>query len=85
MTMFDQQSDEDRELARLERERREILTAEEVTGDEAAWLIAQIERDGELTVNEKCLLLHLKSQAPKLDPGLRALIDKVSDKVADEA
>lgn len=85
MSMFDKESDEDRELARLERERREILTAEEVTGDEAAWLIAQIERDGLLTANEKCLLLHLKSQAPKLDPRLRALIDKVSDRVSDEA
>jgi len=78
MSMFNEQSEEDRELERLERERREILTAEEVTGDEAAWLIAQIERDGELTDNERCLLEHLKSARAKLHPSLKALLDKAS-------
>jgi hypothetical protein len=76
MSMFSEQSEEDRELERLERERHEILTAEEVTGGEAAWLIAQIERDGELTDNERCLLEHLKAIRAKLHPGLQALLDK---------
>jgi hypothetical protein len=84
MSAFTEQSAEDRELERLQRERREILTAEEVTGDEAEWLIAQIERDGKLTDNEKCLLLHLRSEAPKLHPSLRALVERAGDVVADE-
>lgn len=78
MSMFHEQSEEDRELERLERERREILTAEKVTGDEAAWLMAQIERDGELTDNERCLLEHLKAGRTKLHPDLQALIDRAS-------
>ena len=53
----------------------------EVTGDEAAWLIAQIERDGELTDNERCLLEHLKSARAKLHPSLKALLDKVHQQV----
>jgi hypothetical protein len=81
MGFFSRQSAEDCELERLERERREILTAEEVTGEEAQWLVAQIERDGELTLNEKCLLLHLKQSKVDLHPSLEALLAKASDPV----
>lgn len=83
MSLFSEQSEEDRELERLERERREILTAEVVTGDEAEWLIAQIERDGQLTDNEKCLLMHLKGVRTKIDPRLQAMIDKAGEAVSD--
>ena len=79
--LFTRESDEDRELARLENERRAILTNEEVTGDEAEWLAAQINRDGALTYNESCLLAHLKSESPMLHPLLRPLLDRVADPV----
>lgn len=80
-SLFTEQSADQRELARLETERREILTSEEVTGDEAAWLAAQINRDGELTYNERCLLEHLKAESPKLHPDLQPLLDRVADPV----
>lgn len=79
--LFTRESEEDRELARLERERRVILTNEEVTGDEAHWLAAQINRDGALTYNESCLLAHLKAESPMLHPALRPLLDRVADPV----
>lgn len=81
MGFFSQASAEDRELERLERERREILTAEAVTGDEAEWLVAQIQRDGLLTPNEKCLLLHLRQANVKLHASLEPLLDKAADLV----
>jgi len=79
--LFARQSEEDRELARLENERRAILTNEEVTGDEARWLAAQINRDGALTYNESCLLAHLKAESPMLHPSLRPLVDGVVDAI----
>lgn len=72
---------DERELQRLERERRAIVTAEEVTDDEAAWLVAQIYRDGELTYNEKCLLAYLQAENPKLHPTLTPLLERVPDTV----
>ncbi len=57
--LFTKQNDEEQQLERLEIERRAIITNEEVTGDEANWLAAQINRDGELSFNESCLLVHL--------------------------
>lgn len=77
--LFSPQNLEERELALLEKERREILTSEEVSGDEAAWLIAQINRDGKLTDNEAALLAALKSESPKLHPTLQPLLDQIAN------
>ncbi len=74
--LFPDQTPEERELEALERKRREIVTNEEVTGDEATWLAAQINRDGELTYNERCLLAHLKDVSPRLHPSLETLLDR---------
>lgn len=74
--LFSRQSDEERELARLDNERRAIITAEEVTGDEAEWLAAQINRDGALTYNERCLLEYLKAESPQLHPSLQPLLER---------
>ena len=79
--LFSRESEEDRELARLENERRAIVTNEDVTGDEAEWLATQINRDGVLTYNENCLLAHLKDESPMLHPSLRPLLDRVADTV----
>ena len=66
---------------RLEIERRAIITNEEVTGDEANWLAAQINRDGELSFNESCLLVHLRAEGPVLHPSLMTLLDRASESV----
>ena len=69
-------SDEQRELAELERRRIEIATGEAITADEAEWLVAQIERDGELTFNERALLMHIAVACPSVDAALAPLIDR---------
>ena len=42
-----------------------------VDADEAAWLIAKIEGDGEIDENEKFVLISLKENAKALAPSLR--------------
>lgn len=79
--LFVKQDAEERELDRLENERRAILTNEEVTADEANWLVAQINRDGVLTYNESCLLAYLKSESQGLHPSLQSLLDRVAEPV----
>lgn len=79
--LFVRQDAEERELDRLEKERRAILTNEEVTADEASWLVAQINRDGVLTYNESCLLAYLKSESQGLHPSLQSLLDRVAEPV----
>lgn len=71
------QSAEERALARLERQRVEIITNEEITGGEADWLVERMNRDGELSPNEKALLGYLKKESPKIHPSLQMMIDKV--------
>ena len=46
---YQEQSAEERALARLEQQRIEIITNEEITQAEAAWLCERIGRDGRLT------------------------------------
>ena len=75
---FVEQSPEQRELARLDRERREIIVNEVVRDDEAAWLVGQINRVGALTYNEQCLLENLKGERSKLLPGFTEMIDRVA-------
>ena len=79
--LFSARSEEDIELERLDAERRAILTNEEITADEANWLVAQINRDGDLTYNEQCLLTYLKAESDQLHPALRPLLDRVADPV----
>ena len=79
--LFVKRDEEERELDRLEKERRANLTNEEVTADEANWLVAQINRDGVLTYNESCLLAYLKSESKGLHPSLQSLLDRVADPV----
>jgi hypothetical protein len=71
------QSVEDRTISRLERQKIEIITNEQVTEAEAAWLAGQIGRSGKPTANEQALLEFLQRECPKSDPLLRDLIDKM--------
>jgi len=64
-----------KQFAEDEQQRKE---AEKITEPEAAWVIAHLTRDGELTSAEKRLLQFLGTQASVIPPSLRALIDKVA-------
>jgi hypothetical protein len=74
---YQEQSCEERALARLEQQRLEIITNQEITGGEADWLAERIGRDGELTPNEVLLLKCIKESSPKIDARLTPLLDKV--------
>ncbi len=69
-------SPEERAIARLERHKVEIVTAEEVTPAEADWLAERIGRDGKVSANEQALLTFLAQDTPKLAPALQGLIER---------
>ncbi|MEQ1616360.1 MAG: hypothetical protein ABL904_26715 [Hyphomicrobiaceae bacterium] len=75
---YDQQSAEERALARLERQRIEIITNEEVSESEATWLAERIARDGTMTPNERMVLSFLKRESRQIHPTLQTLIDRVA-------
>lgn len=70
------QSTQERALARLERQRIEIITNEEVTEGEAGWLAERIGRNDRITENERLLLEFLKRESPQIHPALRDLVDQ---------
>jgi len=76
--LYASQSSEERALARLERQRIEIITNEEVTQGETAWLADRLGRDGKLTPAETALVAFLKRESPKLDAGFAALVGKLA-------
>lgn len=70
LTSYREQSPEEQALARLERQRVEIVTNEEITEDEANWLADRLGRDGKLNANEKALIEFLEKESPKIHPRL---------------
>jgi hypothetical protein len=72
---YREQTVEERAIARLTRQKVEIVTHEAVTAAEAAWLSERIGRDGKMTPNECALLMFLKTESPSIDPALRALVE----------
>lgn len=75
---YREQSAEERALARLERQRIEIVTNEHITEGEVAWLAERIGRDGRLTANESALIAYLRQESPKIDPALGELVARLS-------
>lgn len=73
-----EQSPEERAIARLERQRLEIVTGEELQADEVAWLCAQFSRDGEVSRNEQELIYFLRDNAPTLDARLEELVERLA-------
>ena len=73
---YREQSSEDRALSRLERQRIEIITNEQITEGEAGWLAQRIGRDGKITPNEQALLDYLREENPEIHPLLNELIDR---------
>ena len=75
-SLFREQSPEEQALARLERQRIEIITNEEITEGEAEWLIDRLGRDGRITVNEQALITFLNKESPKIHPKLQEFVAK---------
>jgi hypothetical protein len=73
------QSAEERALARLERQRIEIITNEEIAEAEAAWLCSRIGRDGRLSPNESALVSYLKRETPRMHPELQAAVARLAE------
>lgn len=75
---YQEQSSEERAIARIERQRIEIVTNEEITEGEVDWLAERISRDGKLTANEEALVAFLKRESPKVHPKLQMLIERLA-------
>jgi hypothetical protein len=76
--VYQEQTSEERALARLEHQRIEIITNEVITQAEAGWLCDRIGRDGRLTANEAALVAYLKKESPKIHPDLQAAVERLA-------
>jgi hypothetical protein len=75
---YTEQSSEERALARLERQRVEIITNEEITEGEATWLVERLTRDDRLTPTELALIDYLRREATMLHPALVDLVRRTT-------
>lgn len=75
---YREQSSVERALARLERQRIEIITNEEVTEGEAGWLAERLGRDGKLTPAEDALVSYLFRHATKVHPALADAVERLA-------
>lgn len=67
------------DMAQQDADDEALLDAKkDITDSEAAWLIAHLTHDGELSSAEKRLLQFLAAQARSIAPPLRALLDKAN-------
>ena len=64
-------------LARLEHQRIEIITNEEITEVEAAWLVSRLGRDGHLSPSETALVKYLEQEGPKIHPSLSEAVARL--------
>ena len=78
LSSYREQTPEERALVRLERQRAEIVTNEEITEEEAEWLADRIGRDGVLSANEKALITFLQKESPKIHPVLAERVAKLA-------
>jgi len=72
------QSSEERALARLEQQRVEIITNEEIASIDAGWLSERIGRDGHLSPNEAALVAYLERETPHIHPALQATVARLA-------
>lgn len=70
-----EQTPEERALARLERQRIEIITGSGMSGQEADWLSERLGRDGVVSLAEAALVGYLRRASRRMHP---ALADKVA-------
>lgn len=71
--LYREPSSEERALARLERQRIEIITNEEITEGEAAWLAERLGADGRISDNERALLDFIYRESANVHPALKDL------------
>ena len=72
------QTEEERAVARLTRQKIEIVTHEAITPADAAWLAARIGESGKPTPNQRALLAFLKADSACIDPALRQLVERAT-------
>jgi hypothetical protein len=77
------QSSEERALARLERQRIEIITHDKILEPDIDWLVGQIggqisARGGQASPNEHRLLARIERSSPALHPALEPLLKTVA-------
>lgn len=75
---YARQTPEETALARLERQRIELIVNEHVTEGEAQWLADRIGRDGRLSPNEAAVIAYLERESPELHPLLRDLVTRLT-------
>jgi hypothetical protein len=75
---YQEQSPEERALARLEHQRIEIITNEVITRAEVEWLCERLGRDGQLTPNEAALIAYLQKESPNIHPDLQAAVKRLA-------
>jgi hypothetical protein len=75
---YRRQSPEELAIARLTRQKIEIVTHEAITPAEAGWLAERIGRGGKLTPNERALLGFIKAESPQIDPVLQELVERAT-------
>ena len=78
MSVYQTQSAQEQALARLERQRIEIITTEEVTESSASWLAERLGGDRILTTNERVLLAFIRREHHSIDPALQPLLDRAT-------
>lgn len=64
-------------MARLEHQRIEIITNEEITEAEATWLVSRLGRDGRLSPSETALVKYLEQESPKIHPSLSEAVARL--------
>ncbi len=77
-TLYRAQSSEERALARLERQRNEIITNEEVTQGEVDWLAEHLGRAGEPSAAERLAIAYLEREGPTIHPALDAVVRRLA-------
>lgn len=75
---YHMQSAEERALQRLERQRIEIITAEEITGDELAWLVERITALSTVDRSERALIEALRREAGRIAPALADILARAA-------
>ena len=77
LAAYRDQSSVERAMAALERQKVEIVTAEEMSLAEANWLAERIGRDGKISPNEQALLDFLVANSPQVAPELDAMMRRL--------
>lgn len=69
-TAYHDQSIEERALARLEHQRIEIITHEEIADADPVWLVGRLGRGGRLSPSERALVAYLNCENPRIHPTI---------------